>query len=214
MTSKNLPTRFFVYGSTRDDDDSGNTWTAKFVQGCIKAYDAKIYGHKIYKRIDQNFPFSIKTNNAKDFVVGRVLEFEKDLFLKKLTHADYINGYDPNRNENENYYQRVIVNAYLQNDSTKSTEQIKAISYIQNTDTTSLSKCIEIPFNDWMKRHALNTSGKNENNYEKYDKMGKYSKYKKITKMKQKQVLKSKYMDTNDKKNDYNEIKISDDRSV
>ena len=109
-----LPHRFFVYGSTRDDDDSGNAWTSKFITGC-KGYDAKIYGFKIYKHKQQNFPFAIRTDDENDFVVGRLLEFGSDLFADKLSHANRINGYDPNKKEEENYYQQVVVDVYVQN---------------------------------------------------------------------------------------------------
>merc|ERR1719195_1869213 len=64
MKSKHLPQRFFVYGTLRDDDNSGALWTSSFTKGVSHAFDAKVYGFKMYRSKRHKFPFAIRTHNS------------------------------------------------------------------------------------------------------------------------------------------------------
>ena len=107
----------------------------------------------MYQHKDASYPFAIRTDNQNDFIIGRVMEFDKNLFTKKLSHADHINGYNPNEPK-KSYYERLIVDAYLddiaENKNGKRGTSIKCISYIQKLGTTNLSDCIAVPYNDWI----------------------------------------------------------------
>ena len=76
----------FAYGTTRDDDDSGNLWTKPFIKGS-SAKNGKIIGFKMYQHYKSNFPFCIKTNDVNDIVYGRLLTWKtKQEWYKKLKY--------------------------------------------------------------------------------------------------------------------------------
>ena len=56
-----LPSKFFVYGALRDDDDSG-----------ASATNGKLYGYKMYQRKGTNYSFAVSTGNIKHFIVGMI----------------------------------------------------------------------------------------------------------------------------------------------
>eukprot|EP01084_Bolivina_argentea_P190211 326935_1 len=67
---------FFVYGILRDDDDSGALSTVQWRSGCNAMNgNYKLMGYKMYKKKNLNYPFAIKSNNDKDFIVGRIISF-------------------------------------------------------------------------------------------------------------------------------------------
>merc|ERR1712079_256630 len=112
----------------------------------------------------QNFPFAIQTHNEKDFVVGRVLKFDDGVFDAKVARANKINGYDPSKEEKDNYYQQVVVDAHVQEYSTGlQMDKVKALSWIQLEGKTPLPQCVEVPFSDWMKRHSQKLSANDGN---------------------------------------------------
>jgi len=43
------PLPFFVYGTLRDDDDSGAEWTAKFVKGASLCEPGTLRGARLYQ---------------------------------------------------------------------------------------------------------------------------------------------------------------------
>eukprot|EP01084_Bolivina_argentea_P012397 23232_1 len=142
-----LPERFFVYGTLRDDDNSNTVWTNNFVKDCI-AQNAKLYGFKLFKFTHCNYPFVMKTNDQNDYVCGRLLYWHENnkIFNKKLKEADQIEGYEENNNQN-NFYEREVVEVV-----TDDKQIFKAIVYYR-TDV-KVEKAIEIPYNDWLKRNC------------------------------------------------------------
>jgi len=162
IKSINLPQRFFVYGTLRDDDNSGALWTSTFTDGVSDAFDAKVYGFKLFKARRLKFPFAIRTNNAKDFVVGRVLHWKDPIdFHEKVLHADKIEHYDSTRMEADNEFLREVVDVEImdkiegQTTETESSTE-RAIIYYQNMPSIGLFHCDEIPNGDWMNRDLLN----------------------------------------------------------
>ena len=151
--STQLPHRFFVYGTLRDDLDENASWTADWIRGVSKAWNAKVYGFKMYKCKHLSYPFAIKTNKRKDCISGRVLQWNNEqIFHQKLLEADDIEDYDDAHPEDENNeYIREVVDAKILNQD----KIVKAIMYYQKTNVSQLSECDEIPNGNWMDRHLL-----------------------------------------------------------
>eukprot|EP01083_Nonionella_stella_P171169 584087_1 len=149
-TDEQLPRRFFVYGTLRDDDDSNACWTKSFVKDCI-GQDALLYGFKLYKLSQANYPFALKTN-SNDCVVGRLLYWNEDreFFVEKLQIADGIEGYHEADSEH-NLYQREVVDVVIA--GTKETE--KAIVYYRTNASKLMQNAIAIPYGDWLKRNHV-----------------------------------------------------------
>ena len=89
-----IPNGFSVYGTLRDDDDSGAAWTAKFLKGMdkSKAQTAYVKGFRLYQNKVDNYPFALLTNNVDDMITTRLISFEPDLLPSKLVEADEIEG--------------------------------------------------------------------------------------------------------------------------
>ena len=130
----NLPQSFFVYGTLRDDDNSGAKWTSKWCSDLSHACNAKVYGFKMYKSKQLNYPFALKTNNKNDIMIGRMITFkDKNIFYHKLLEADQIEDYDAtNPNENENEYVRDIVDVHIMDNN----QNIK-MSFMEEEKTTT-----------------------------------------------------------------------------
>lgn len=143
---KALPQRFFFYGTLRDDDDSGANWTKNFIEDCI-ATNAKLYGFKLYKNVDEDWPFAIKSNNKSDYIVGRLTHWDNgfEFFKEKLKEADEIEDYEDDDNEELNIYQRDVFDVV-----TDENQVFQAIVYYQKV--TDLQEAIEIPSGDWLQR--------------------------------------------------------------
>eukprot|EP01084_Bolivina_argentea_P156372 272525_1 len=86
--TKRLKNCFFVYGTLRDDiyrnRKTRSTKKSGWSVGATKVNLGIIYGFKMYG-ID-SFPYAVKTNNTKDFMIGRLIYFKNDkkLLLKLL----------------------------------------------------------------------------------------------------------------------------------
>ena len=162
INSMHLPSRFFVYGTLRDDDSSGAPWTKPFTKGVSQAFDAKVFGFRMYKSRRLKFPFAVRTNNAKDFMVGRVLQWnDRHKFHEKLLIADKIEDYDSTRiDEADNEFLRDVVDVHITNTVDGQSESItsstaKAIIYYQKMPAIGVFQCDAIPNGDWMNRHLL-----------------------------------------------------------
>lgn len=163
--SLKLPQSFFVYGTLRDDDDSGAKWTKKWCRDISHACNAKVYGFKMYKCRKLKYPFALRTNNDNDFMIGRLITFnDKDLFYHKLFEADQIEDYDDTHpDDQENEYIRSIVDVKIMNNNQNIKDEFyeykKAIIYHQREGVSELTECDQIPNGDWMDRYLLIPSG-------------------------------------------------------
>jgi len=92
------PARFAVYGTLRDDDDTGASWTKQFLQEAKheRIYTAHVHGFKMYMNKVHRWPYALRTNNQDDFIVVRVIEFPPEIHDDKLRQADEIENYEPN----------------------------------------------------------------------------------------------------------------------
>eukprot|EP00486_Rosalina_sp_Unknown_P013850 CAMPEP_0201595522 /NCGR_PEP_ID=MMETSP0190_2-20130828/192500_1 /ASSEMBLY_ACC=CAM_ASM_000263 /TAXON_ID=37353 /ORGANISM="Rosalina sp." /LENGTH=568 /DNA_ID=CAMNT_0048055543 /DNA_START=24 /DNA_END=1730 /DNA_ORIENTATION=- len=142
-----MPQRFFVYGTLRDDDDSEAPWTAGWVDGC-KAGNAKLYGFKMYHDKHGKYPFAVKTGDNKDFIVGRMITFDGETFQSKLSRADEIEGY---RGSDSDLYHREIVEIENIDDNNK---KLKAVFYFKDAPKDLKTAYDEVPNGDWLQRQT------------------------------------------------------------
>eukprot|EP01083_Nonionella_stella_P044544 119905_1 len=136
------PQRVFVYGTLRDDDDSGAPWTEDWISNGI-AQDGRLYKYRLYKEMLDDYPFVIRTNNKYDYVNGRLISWsDPQLFKQKLAAADKIEGnlYDSDRS---------IVD--VMDEEGKMVQAHVYYRKIQSRD--ELEFCDQIPDGDWLKRH-------------------------------------------------------------
>ena len=144
---KMLKNCFFAYGTLRDDlyrnRKIKSTKKAKWGTGTNEAYLAIVYGFKMYGV--ESFPYAVKTNNDKDYIIGRLLHFKNDKkFNKKLIASDEIEGYDPNeKDSSNNIYTRKKVECFIFDKL--SDERLEEIGYWDtnkriNFDKSNISK--------------------------------------------------------------------------
>jgi gamma-glutamylcyclotransferase (GGCT)/AIG2-like uncharacterized protein YtfP len=112
MTSvPDVVTSFAVYGTLRDDDDSGADWTQGFIKGHESIIAGKVTGYSLYKNSRENWPYALKHapgSSSGEGVCVRVISFPADLFPQKLIEADDIENFDP-ANPESSMYQREVV---------------------------------------------------------------------------------------------------------
>lgn len=58
---------FAVYGTLRDDDDTGATWTADFLHGCNRenVCSGRVRGFEMYMNSDHNWPYALLKSNTE-----------------------------------------------------------------------------------------------------------------------------------------------------
>eukprot|EP01084_Bolivina_argentea_P156373 272526_1 len=176
--TKRLKNCFFVYGTLRDDiyrnRKTRSTKKSGWSVGATKVNLGIIYGFKMYG-ID-SFPYAVKTNNTKDFMIGRLICFKNDKkFNKKLIISDEIEGYDPNEsNVSKNIYIRKKVECFMfdklndkkleeigyfetnkridfEKSNISKSKQNAYIYYVKNKKKMRNSEQ-KTPNNDWLKR--------------------------------------------------------------
>jgi len=104
-------TSIFVYGTLRDDDDSGAPWTRNFVADVDKAQPATMACVQLYRNPRLPYPFALLTGVQEHITVGRLLTWhDAALFVSKLQQADTIEGYRP---DGTGEYARTILPARL-----------------------------------------------------------------------------------------------------
>ncbi|CAF1548476.1 unnamed protein product, partial [Didymodactylos carnosus] len=96
-----------VYGTLRDDDNSGAAWTEAFVKDIKSAITGKVRGAKMYWNTDLKYPFVTLTGIHTDSITVRVLEwFSDEQFQNKIIEADRIEGYFPDQPDFDSEYVR------------------------------------------------------------------------------------------------------------
>jgi gamma-glutamylcyclotransferase (GGCT)/AIG2-like uncharacterized protein YtfP len=142
MDSNTTPSSFFVYGTLRDDDDSGAPWTASWVKDG-KGIGAKVFGYKMF--LEYSYP-AVMQSDEKDFVVGRRITFPPELFKEKLRIADEIENYDENDESNADY---------LRGKCIAKCEDGDHICYIYYKKTLDNHNAKLIPGGDWNRRKEI-----------------------------------------------------------
>ena len=159
---------FFVYGSLRPDDDSGQSWTKNAVSGLL-AQRAKLFNAKLYQEeyacavlLDSSSSSSSDSsvNSNGNYIIGYVLSTNDEQLLKeKLQLFDEIEGYNYDGSSN-NLYDRIVKDVELipfttdgsnnnNNSKESKTESVKAFVY-HRTNQCDRKKLI--PSGDWLQR--------------------------------------------------------------
>lgn len=118
-----------VYGTLRDDDDSGAVWTASFLRGCTSARGGTVRGARMYWSAEGSWPFAMlheqssarsaeppaaataaTCEHESDLLHVRLLTFESSsaAFAAKIAAADEIEGFSPDRPNSHEYVRRKI----------------------------------------------------------------------------------------------------------
>ena len=139
---------FFVYGSLRPDDDSGQPWTKTAVSG-LNAQRARLSRARMYH--DYNYACIVLDSeefSSKDCITGYVLSTNDDrLFREKLQLFDQIEGYR-GPNSSHNYYDRAVVDVELLDKENPS----KVKAYVYHGTHVCKRKNL-IPSGDWLQRN-------------------------------------------------------------
>ena len=87
--------RIAVYGTLRDDDNSGAAWTKEFVADA-SAYSAIVSSFIMMLEEQTAWPFAFPSNSRHDCIVIRLLHWsDPQTFQQKLKLADSIEDFDP-----------------------------------------------------------------------------------------------------------------------
>ena len=154
---------FFVYGSLRPDDDSGQSWTKSAVSN-LHAQKARLCNAKLYQEeyacavlLDSSSSKSSGCGINDNCIVGYVLSTnDEQLFKEKLRMFDEIEGYYSS-SSNNNEYDRTVRDVELipstktdgNNSSIGKTRSVKAYVY-HRTNQCDRKKLI--PSGDWLHR--------------------------------------------------------------
>jgi hypothetical protein len=122
-----------VYGTLRDDDDSGADWTRPFLSGLVSAQSGLDEGAQLFRSNEGPWPFamllpraaalreeyiptttpaaavSLDAEAASGVLHVRLLNFGgAALFAEKLRAADVIEGFDPTKPHSNEYVRRKV----------------------------------------------------------------------------------------------------------
>lgn len=104
-----VPEYFFVYGTLRDDDDSGATYTHGWHEGFDIAMHGRLKGARMYQERDKRYPFALLSQDDKDVMYGRLIRWHDAADrIERLAEADRIEGYYPD-NPHASLYHRAVV---------------------------------------------------------------------------------------------------------
>ena len=149
------PRHLFTYGTLRDDDNSGASWTKPFVKGSV-AWDGECSGLLLFQRVSgAEYPGGelVEQDPAADERVpvakGRILswqewEWDAPVFSSKLASADSIEAYDESDPE-ESFYLRSIVRVSIPNTHAS----VDAFVYHQ-TPKAYVDWTHRVFFSDWV----------------------------------------------------------------
>jgi len=114
--------RIAVYGTLRDDDNSGAAYTKQFLKDVTIAEFGTLHGAKMYRKDGVNYPFVVLNGNQDDKVVVRLLYWADPLaFQRQLNIADSIEGIADEKAQ----YQRVLVRIHRKSPRRKDNKKPK-----------------------------------------------------------------------------------------
>lgn len=152
-------TRLAVYGTLRDDDDSGASWTSSFIANRTSACSGIVRGAKLYWAHKLNYPCALVTNNTNDHIHVRVMTFGTgEEWTRKLVEADRIEGYDLEAEGRSEYVRRrVIVEVGCEGSGL----HVDAWIYVA-TKLDHFGQVVELPHGDWTRRAETDQWKKND----------------------------------------------------
>jgi len=142
-----------VYGTLRDDDDSGAPWTAPFVADVDVATFGAVRGCKMFWSKTLNYPFATLTHDPADIVRVRVLHWtDGAAFAAKVAAADAIEGFIA-ADETASEYVRRAVHVDMTDRAVFSCDRIIAYMYFAAT-ASAVDGAVEVIGGDWLTRHS------------------------------------------------------------
>ena len=108
VSSPSSITSLAVYGTLRDDDDSGAPWTAAFIADRRAAFSGLVRGVRLYHITELHYPCAIITDDVQHHIHVRVLQWDAATFPAKLREADLIEGYREDDEEASEYVRRKV----------------------------------------------------------------------------------------------------------
>ena len=146
------PTHIFVYGSLRPDDDSGQAWTKRWVEG-LEARPASIACARLWHG-DNGAQITLD-GTPENTVTGYAMGLRntttipaKRLWAKKLKEADDIAGYDPTS--------RALSSFFRRDRCTVTTADGAVPAFVFHN--VGCRKKDRIPSGDWLKRRRADES--------------------------------------------------------
>lgn len=136
-----------VYGTLRDDDDSGSSWTATFLQGLKSSQSATVSGFEMWQTRDRRWPLAFPSLDPNETICVRMLEFA-DQFEEKIIEADEIEvvRWDDSAQSETSEYFRVEVDAQISN------RVVRCYMYVANDRPESNENWQRISSGDWLQR--------------------------------------------------------------
>ena len=143
-------TSLAVYGTLRDDDDSGAPWTSAFVANRTSALPGVVRGVRLFHITDLHYPCAILSHDVRDHIHVRVLEWDVGAFAEKLKEADQIEGYTEGDEEGSEYVRRKV-DVELGGEG-EGGEGVKPAWIYVATKLEKFGAVEELPHGDWMRR--------------------------------------------------------------
>ena len=144
-----------VYGTLRDDDDSGAPWTRAFIAGRCSSAAGVVRGARLFHITDLNYPCAIVTNDVADHIHVRVLQWEPRAFEAKLREADGIEGYVEDDEEHSEYVRRKV-DVHLTREEQRGEEgrgaEVRPAWIYIATALERFGHVEPLPHGDWMRR--------------------------------------------------------------
>jgi len=128
---------FALYGTLRDDDDSGASYTKAFTSGHDSAISGRVNGFKLFFSPFGDWPSAVRTGKDSDVVVVRCLQWPtRREFEEKVKQADEIEGSE---------YERTVVSVKVDG----SDKHVQSFMYVYAKGTVPVRP---IESGDWLKR--------------------------------------------------------------
>lgn len=135
-----------VYGTLRDDDDSGAPWTRAFITGVAATpYTARVDGFVMFQQPSVSWPFAVPQEGGS--IVVRVLDFGEaiDSKIDEADHIEVTHFVDNEQDLHQSEYLRVVVDAQCDHQP-----PVRCFMYVANQPIQPDWKPIES--GDWLQR--------------------------------------------------------------
>ena len=148
-------TSLAVYGTLRDDDDSGAPWTTAFIANRKAALPGRVRGVRLFHIAHLNYPCAIVSNDPQHHIHVRLLQWDASSFPAKLREADLIEGYREDDEDGSEYVRRKV-DVELSGGGEGSAGEgsgmvVPAWMYIA-VQLERFGAVEELPHGDWMRR--------------------------------------------------------------
>jgi len=138
--------RIAVYGTLRDDDNSGAEYTKQFLKDVTTAEFGTLHGARMYRQRGVSYPFVVLNGTRDDKVVVRLLYWADPVaFQRQLNVADSIEGVADEKAQ----YQRILVKIRRNVDKESKDSLVDAYCYIAKKVEKGWA---QLESGDWLRR--------------------------------------------------------------